>query len=418
MLILISLLLTLWTGARAASERQRWLDELKTVPGLGATWLSLEDGLFSQRGELHLSVLDASRLLQYWQPGRPVDRLALLSGTDLYLSVQTQVLPGWLRHDARLLLSRGTLGEWQQAGMLQASEHHIQWQSGLWSDGRVTIDSGAWSLLKGDLNLQCGPLQLDWTPNADSREHRINWHLESLELTTSGTHLGMTQWQGETALIHTSSDWLVPAFNSRLSRLLYEQGEQRLALSDANLALQVTANKQGLLSLVDLHGHSQLGKGEWQQADRNYQLEQLDAGIALSGIDIQGYQALLLATLTDFNDRQVWLAALNRVTRSGFRMHLDPFVLRLDRGQFTASGDVTSRPFDMAELNGLASFRSLLQAAIEIEANRELAPVITDEKTLLTMRDAGYIDDHNGRLNSRLRMVNGKISANGYAIHW
>lgn len=161
------------------------------------------------------------------------------------------------------------------------------------------------------------------------------------------------------------------------------------------------------------------GQGEWQQADRDYQLEQLDAGIALSGIDIQGYQALLLATLTDFNDRQVWLTALNRVTRSGFRMHLDPFVLRLDRGQFTASGDVTSRPFDMAELNGLASFRSLLQAAIEIEANRELAPVITDEKTLLTMRDAGYIDDdHNGRLNSRLRMVNGKISANGYAIHW
>ena len=75
---------------------------------------------------------------------------------------------------------------------------------------------------------------------------------------------------------------------------------------------------------------------------------------------------------------------------------------------------------DMAQLNGLASFRSLLQGALSVEADQALAPLfVEDESLLLSMQQAGFIARNSqGQLNTRLRMVNGKLSANGYKLPW
>ena len=94
--------------------------------------------------------------------------------------------------------------------------------------------------------------------------------------------------------------------------------------------------------------------------------------------------------------------------------------MQLPQGEFKASGTVSSRPFDMAQLNNFASMRSLLQASIELHTNETLASsLLPEENDLLAMKQAGYFDiSAKSMLASRVRMVNGKLSANGVALPW
>ena len=114
------------------------------------------------------------------------------------------------------------------------------------------------------------------------------------------------------------------------------------------------------------------------------------------------------------------LAAINRITRSGFAIDLDRFDLKLPQGELKAAGALSSRPFDMAQLTNLASIRSLLQASIEIRAHEQLASaLLTGEEDVIAMEQADYVEHSEQQmLGSRVRMVNGKLSANGVALPW
>ena len=59
---LLFLLATLYTGQQLTAARSQWLSRLNAPARSGATWLNLDSGLFHQRGELHLSLLDGGAL--------------------------------------------------------------------------------------------------------------------------------------------------------------------------------------------------------------------------------------------------------------------------------------------------------------------------------------------------------------------
>jgi len=417
---LLFLLATFYTGQQLVSARAQWLSQLNAPARSGATWLTLDSGLFQQRGELHLVLLDGSALpalLGLSAAPELSEQLAALGPLDLYVTIDSQVLPGRVRHQARLQVTRGTLGALRDQGLLQIQEPQLQWGQGWGQDGQLTLawPGGRWQLADGALVLD--GLQLAWRPDGkDGRQ--LDWQLAELTLDQGDDRLLLSQWQGQLGLSRQAAQWRLTECTSQLAQLLRIGGAERLELAGAEFAFGLTANKHGLQSVVDLHGRGRLSAGQWQQAQRRYTLEQLELGLSLGGIDVEGYQALLQSALTRFDRRAVWLAALNRVTRSGFQLHLEPFRLQLDTGRLQASGEVTSRPFDMASLTDIASFRSLLQGVLELEADASLAPMVTDSGTLLAMQDAGYVTDQAGVLNSRLRVVNGKLSANGNAIQW
>ncbi|MFB0952922.1 MAG: DUF945 family protein, partial [Aeromonadaceae bacterium] len=129
---------------------------------------------------------------------------------------------------------------------------------------------------------------------------------------------------------------------------------------------------------------------------------------------------LFWSAITDFSDSKAWHAALNRVTRSGFHLRLSPSQLRMQQGLLRAEGEITSRPFDMAQLAGLASLRSLLQGNLTLHADPQLARQLSPSAEQLSeLQQAGYIaPTEHGELHSQLRMVNGKLSANGYKLPW
>ena len=81
-------------------------------------------------------------------------------------------------------------------------------------------------------------------------------------------------------------------------------------------------------------------------------------------------------------------------------------------------GQLTTRPFDVSQVHGVESMRSLLQGDLSVEATpaltQQFAPVAEALPDLLS---DGYLESESaGRISTKLRMVNGKLSANGIAV--
>jgi hypothetical protein len=424
LLLAVLLLLTAHTGSRYEQERVAWLERLNQTPGIGATWFNYQEGLFQHSGELHLSLVDPVILLKAL--GLPAQaglsqQLADLGPLELYIRIDSRMLPGYASSEGHLITSRGTLGSLLENGQLQIGESRLRWQMRGWSDTVTSqLDAEGWTLQSSQGRLHLDPFTVAMTRFPD-QNIQLQWLLNGINLTSGDDELALHGVQGQITLQPSHDFWLIPALTVQVADARYQSATQPpLDLAGASLSGSVKENRLGLLSLVDMHWQGQLDLlGITHKASR-HELEDLSFGVGLSGIDQQGYKSLVMSAATNFSDTQSWLAALNRVTRSGFHLHLEPFKLRLQQGHFTADGEVTSRPFDMAQLNGLASFRSLLQGTLSIEADQTLTPLfVEDGDQLLAMQHSGFITrDSHGMLNTRLRMVNGKLSANGYKLPW
>jgi hypothetical protein len=424
LLLVLFVAFTLQTGSRYEAQRQAWLEQLNQTPGMGATWFSYDQGLFRHSGELHLSLVDPVSLLGAL--GLPSQaglsrQLANMGPLELYIRIDSWMLPGYARSEGRLVSNRGTLANLLENGQLQIGEPTLRWQVRGWSDqitSQLDADGGTLQLSNSRIHLD--PLSLTMTQQADEGI-QLQWLLNGLNLTLGDDELALHGVQGHLTLQASHDFWLIPEVNLQAAEARYRAGEQPpLDLTAATLKGSVKENRQGLLSLVDMHWQGKIALLGINHHASRHELEDLSFGVGLSGIDQQGYKSLVMSAATNFSDKPSWLAALNQVTRSGFHLHLEPFTLRLQQGHFQADGEVTSRPFDMAQLNGLASFRSLLQGALSVEADQALAPLfVEDEQLLLSMQQAGFIARNSqGHLNTRLRMVNGKLSANGYKLPW
>lgn len=113
-----------------------------------------------------------------------------------------------------------------------------------------------------------------------------------------------------------------------------------------------------------------------------------------------------------------WKAGLNLITRSGVHFRLDPFNLQLNRQPVKIHGELTTRPFDISQVHEVASMRSLLQGDLSVEIAQTLAQQFTSVAgTLPDLLSDGYLEqDMAGHISTKIRMVNGKLSANGVAV--
>ncbi len=424
LLLVLFVAFTLQSGSRYEAQRQDWLERLNQTPGMGATWFSYDEGLFRHSGELHLSLVDPVSLLTAL--GLPAQtglsqQLAGMGPLELYIRIDSWMLPGYVRSEGRLVSNRGTLATLLENGQLQLGEPTLRWQARGWSEQMTSqLDADGITLQLNDSRIHLDPLTITMTQQPDQRI-QLQWLLNGVNLTQGDNDLALSGVQGQLTLQPSHDFWLIPDVNLQVAEASYRAGDQPpLDLTAATLKGSVKENRQGLLSLVDMHWQGAVALLGINHHASRHELEDLAFGVGLSGIDQQGYKSLVMSAATNFSDKPSWLAALNRVTRSGFHLHLEPFTLRLQQGHFQADGEVTSRPFDMAQLNGLASFRSLLQGALSVEADQALAPLfVEDESLLLSMQQAGFIARNSqGQLNTRLRMVNGKLSANGYKLPW
>ncbi len=424
LLLAFLVIATLLTSAHYDRNRQAWLEQLNRTPGVGATWFTYDDGLFTQRSELHLNLVDPALFLNILGLSTQAElgnQLAQIGPLEIYLQVDTLLLPGYASSQAHLIEDRGSLASKQETGELQVGDLALEWQLASWRrDMNLQVTSGRWALQSRQGRIELAPASMSLSGDPE-RNLSIQWQLDGINLSNEKQTLGLRGLTGHVDLQPSHEDWLIPKLQVQLDEASYhEESASSVELSGAMLTGAVIENKNGLLTQVDMQWQGRMAYLGVNLPALRHELEDLTLGVKLGGIDQQGYKALLWSAATDFSDPKGWLTALNRITRSGFHLQMTPSQLQLHQGVLRAEGEITSRPFDMAQLNGLASLRSLLQGNVAIHADSQVAEQLSPSSEELTrLQQAGYIElAKNGKLHSQLRMVNGKLSANGYKLPW
>lgn len=413
------------TGQVYDALRLEWLQRLQQVPGMAVTWLDEDRGLFHRQSQIHLCVLDPERILSSEQlPQLPSHLQALLrhSGVaDVYISLDTLVLPGQLRGQAELRFDQGTPAELVAQGDLTPTRQLLSWQVGGWDKLlQFELVSEGLQLHKPNISFTLQPFNLQLTQRPEQRE--LNWQIPGLQLEYAQRVVELNGITGQLGLKQHQTNWLMPSLTFGLESARITSTLEQLDLQNLSVQTSVHANKQGLLSLVDTDWQGALTAIRYQSASSHIPLilNDLQLALQLGGLEQQGLRQLFSELSQSGDNRQRLLLAINRITRSGFAINLDRLALRLYQGEFSANGALNSHPFDVVQLQNVASLRSLLQGSLNVKANQALAQaLLPQQEQLLAMQQAGFLtldQDSAGNINSRLRMVNGKLSANGVVL--
>lgn len=419
----LSLLLamTWFTGYQADRLLSQWLANASQTPGIATSWFDQEKNLFTRKAELHLMIsqpaallaasptLNSDNQLRRWlQQSAPI---------ELYIELQQHIFPGFTRGTARINMQRGVFSD--QPDMPKIP-HQFYWQiNGVTGSIVAGLDMAQWNWLRDELTWLVSPGYAEVTL-ADNNQ--INWVIawqgmqwRNEKVQTRG-NLGKLSFNAQ--LIENKGLWLMPKANVLLDQLNLQQPDRQLQVAQWQWQTGVSENRDGLLSVVDVNSHSHIHHLAYRSQFNDYQLSDLTAGLALGGVNREGVEALLMNSGLDAANLAKWKAGLNLITRTGVHFKLEPFDLKLNREPIKIHGQLTTRPFDVSQVSGVESMRSLLQGDLSVDSTQALTQQFTTMAALMPdLLSDGYLEPgSDGHIATKLRMVNGKLSANGVAV--
>jgi len=415
------LALTWFTGYQSDCQLAQWLQIAGQTPGIATSWFDQEKNLFSRKAELHLMIADPTQLLAispYLKGDNQVYRwLQHVGPTELYIELQQHIFPGFIRGTAHINQHRGSYSD---AADLPTIPHQMYWQINGFSGAIVAgVNIEQWNWLRDDKTWLVAPLhaQLE-LPDAQQAVVSVLWqgmqwrddHTEEKgNLKSASFHTSMTKHDGL---------WLMPQIDLVLDQLSLQQQDRQLQLTQWHWQSVIAENRDGLLSVVDVSNHSSIDSLSYHSQQNDYQLSDLNTGFTLGGVNRAGFESLLVNSGLDATNLMKWKAGLNLITRSGVQFRLEPFDLKLNRQPLSMHGQLTTRPFDVSQVHGIESMRSLLQGDLSVDVaqsvTQQYAPLAFALPDLLS---DGYIEQGvSGRIATKIRMVNGKLSANGVAV--
>ncbi len=425
-LLLFVFLFFCWRSAEAYDRlRSETLTRLQQIPGIAVSWQDDDSSPISRHGHIQISILAPEEWFASGSmPSLPpaVQTLLRKSGTaDLYLELDTLILPGYLRGSAELMYDKGTPLELVNSGQMQPTRQRIRWQANGWSDKlSAEFKSDGLMLHTPSIDATVQPTQWRWQQQDENK--LLSWQLPGLKLQHGDNTLELSQANGSLSLTPGNDGNPLPCLDLSFQKGRMTTDNESLDMDELTLFSEISRNPQGILSLVNAEWQSALGAIHYRRYIDNWEIvsSAVRIGLRLHDVEQQGLRQLLTELGNSRQNQSGLFSAINRITRSGFAVDLEDIQMQLPQGEFKASGTVSSRPFDMAQLNNFASMRSLLQASIELHTNETLASsLLPEENDLLAMKQAGYFDiSAKSMLASRVRMVNGKLSANGVALPW
>ena len=419
--LLVMLVITWYTGYRVDRRLSDWLSSAEQVPGIATSWFDLEKNLFTRKAELHLLIAEPAALLTLAPSLNGDNRLhswLQRQGTiDLYIEIRHSIFPGFVRGSAKINMQRSSFAELPEKLNIP---HDIYWDiNGYTGDIVAGLNMQQWSWFRDEQTWLVSPLRV--RAEFSGTEHidlsmlwqGMEWRNDDKE--EQGKLADLTL---DSSLVVNHGLWLMPQAKLNLGQLELRQPDRQLRLKQWHWLTDISENSEGLLSVVDVNSHSDIQSLSYTSQQNDYQLSDLKAGFALGGVNREGVEALLMNSGLDAANVAKWKAGLNLITRSGVHFRLDPFNLQLNRQPVSVHGQLTTRPFDVAQVHEVESMRSLLQGDVSVEVARPLAQQFASTPDVLAdLLSDGYLEQNAaGDVSTKIRMVNGKLSANGVAV--
>lgn len=419
--LLLMLVITWYTGYRVDRRLNDWLSSAEQVPGIATSWFDLEKNLFTRKADLHLLIAEPVTLLTLVPSLNGDNRLRSWlqrQGTiDLYIEIRHSIFPGFVRGTAKINMQRSSFADLPEKLNIP---HDIYWRiNGYTGDIVAGLNMQQWSWFRDEQTWLVSPLRV--RAEFSGTEHiDLSMFWQGMEWRNDGKEEQgwLANLTLESSLVVNHGLWLMPQAKLNLGQLELRQPDRQLRLKQWHWLTDISENSEGLLSVVDVNSYSDIQSLAYTSRQNDYQLSDLKAGFALGGVNREGVEALLMNSGLDAANAAKWKAGLNLITRSGVHFRLDPFNLQLNRQPVSVHGQLTTRPFDVAQVHEVESMRSLLQGDVSVEVAQTLAQQFASAPDVLTdLLSDGYLEQNAaGGISTKIRMVNGKLSANGVAV--
>lgn len=420
-ILLLMLIMTWYTGYRVDRRLGDWVSSADQLQGVATSWFDLEKNLFTRKAELHLLIAEPATLLNLAPSLNGDNRLRSWlqrQGTiDLYIEIRHSIFPGFVRGSAQINMQRSSFADLPEKLNIP---HDIYWRiNGYNGDIVAGLNMKQWSWLRDEQTWLVSPLRL--RAEFSGTEHidlSLFWQGMEWRRADNEEQGKIADLTLDSQLVVNHGLWLMPQAKLNLGQLELRQPDRQLRLKQWHWLTDISENSAGLLSVVDVNSYSDIQNLAYTSRQNDYQLSDLKAGFALGGVNREGVEALLMNSGLDAANAAKWKAGLNLITRSGVHFRLDPFNLQLNRQPVSVHGQLTTRPFDVAQVHEVESMRSLLQGDVSVEVARTLAQQFASAPDVLAdLLTDGYLEQNaTGDVSTKIRMVNGKLSANGVAV--
>ncbi|MGL4207557.1 MAG: DUF945 family protein [Aeromonadaceae bacterium] len=399
-----------YTGSQYDSNVAKQLELLNQQPGISAQWLPGQSALNARHGVLQITLAPEF----FAQHGAADDAKSV----ELFFNVEQSVAPLYLRGEAVLDQTKGSIADVLQQLQLKAIPHQLRWSYNALTQSAVAdMSVDGWKLDTPTAKVDFAKFQLHSQGKVGSQAD-VTFSWEGLKVSDDEhQELYLAPSKGQVQLSRVANAWVSPQNSFELQGLKFVSPDTSLTLdklvSNGSIAEQGSQDTK-----LDMSYQTQIASLTVENPAYPFVIDNFALGLKLTGLDKASYLSLVEQTSQQHVDEAKAMAALEQLLKKGAGLTLSELSLNFNKASLQAKGNLDLAANDKLEMANIPSILGLLKGELELNAAKELVAMVPNGQQMLApMMSAGYIKQGaDGKLSVQLKLADRKATANGLPL--
>ena len=399
-----------FTGSQYDSNVAKELEQLNRQTGIKAQWLPSQSGLNVRHGVLQVTLAPEF----FAQFGAAEDAKPV----ELFFNVQQSVAPLYLRGDATLDQTKGSIAGVLQQLKLKAIPHQLSWSyNALTQSSSADMSVDGWKLDMPTAKVDFAKLKLHSQGKVGS-EADVTFSWEGINVSDAQhQQLYLAPSKGQAHLTRVANAWVSPQNSFELQGLKFVSPDTSFTL-DKLLSNGSIAEPSAKDAKLDMSYQTQIASLKVENPTYPFVIDNFALGLKLTGLDKSSYLSLVEQTSQQHVDQAKAMAALAQLLKKGAGLTLSELSLNFNKANLQAKGKLDLAANDKLEVANIPSLLAQLQGQLDLNAAKELVAMVPNGQQMLApMMSAGYIKQGaDGKLSVQLKLADSKATANGLPL--
>ena len=398
-----------FTGSQYDSNVAKQLVQLNQQNGVKAQWVPVQSGLTARHGVLQVTLAPEF----FAQFGGPADAKPV----ELFFNVQQAVAPLYLRGEATLDQSKGSIAGILQQLKLKAIPHQLSWSYNALTQGTtadMSVDS--WKLDLPTAKVDFAKFQLHSQGKVNS-EADVTFSWDGLNVSDEQQQFYLAPSKGQAHLNRVANAWVSPQNSFELQGLKFVDPESSVTLD--KLVSSGSIDEQSKQDAkLDMSYQTQIASLKVENPSYPFVIDNFALGLKLTGLDKSSYMSLVEQSGQQHVDEAKTMAALEQLLKKGAGLTLSDLSLNFNKANLQAKGKLDLAANDKLEVANIPSLLAQLKGQLDLVAAKELVAMVPNGQQMLApMMSAGYIKQGaDGKLSVQLKLADSKATAIGLPL--
>ncbi len=398
-----------YTGLQYDTNVAKQLEQLNQQAGVKAQWLPGQSALTVRHGVLQVTLAPEF----FAQFGAEDDA----EPVDLFFNVHQSVAPLYLRGDATLDQTKGSVAELLQQMKLKEIPHLISWSyNALTQSSTADMRVEGWKLDSPRAKVDFAKLHIHSQGKVDS-EADVTFSWEGLSVSDQEQQFYLAPSKGQALLSRVANAWVSPQNSFELQGVKFVSPDSSFTLEKLHSSGSI-AEDSAKESKLDMSYQTQIASVKVANPSYPFEIDNFALGMKLTGLDKSSYLSLVEQTSQQQVDQVKAMAALEQLLKKGAGLTLSELSLNFNKANLQAKGSLDLAANDKLNMNDISSIKAALKGELDLNAANELVAMVPNGQQLLApMMGAGYIKQGaDGKLSVQLKLADNKATANGLPL--